>query len=887
MGGGVGSWNDTLMWTSLLNDHDVPGIAGDKIVTTSAAEITLNGDTTISGITDGGGRLQLIPAVPSTITFDSGDPAVTNRNIITRGAFSQGIVNTIAPNSDIVFNIVRNLRWTFGRTGDANFRAYIGAKISGGDVSSPVDFLVDCATGDWSAFALLNPDNDFYGDVRLGSANTTYVNFQLGYGNHVGWNSCLGDPANKVYLHGNSALRIKSGDPNGLRRTVIGNGTVSGTSIDGTYNGFNSDNLLLGEGCSLEPMILPSNPIGVITVSTTANWGSGKTIIAQAGSQVVLALGASGQRSRIAFNSTGAVSFYGKIIMNPLDDYPLGTQWDIMTVNSVPFTFDPSFVSSGFNLTLIGNATSGWTVRATKVRDISVAPDISTLPVDKIGETFATFNFEVLGAEPDAVTVRAYISATGDKGVTTQGWDAIVECPASVAAAGRGSFDVDFSATALWNLPIGATYHVRHSISNSAGEFVSLDFASFATRPWETPDVFVMDVNAGDWHDENSWRHVSPYARNVPGFIGDEVQMHMLDPAGNKTLGITNDVMISNVRIYDGEGMSATFSAPESPVTLTFDSATADMVELAASGYLRYLNLGTARDDDLTIALNKPLNFTKNTAYLYDANVWARLTGGSDSEPSHIYLDMPGNEWAHLHFRLMNTNNTFRGDIYVGNTGSGSSTTELRVGESTSFPAFDAMLGHTNNAIILRRNGFFSLYASTSVPAVFQRHLRGDGTISAGTGNEGGYAERLNAAAGLILAPSAIFQPHARTSEDAFGAITIRATSLASDPAAQYIIKIDSANEAASDKIAVTVNGPVDLNGKVLIVPTDIKVPIGQEWDIMTIAPTASSFASRLKIDAASQNPFCGFVLSTKGDATEGWTVSVKSIATGTLLMVR
>ncbi|MCL1910540.1 MAG: hypothetical protein FWG05_06370, partial [Kiritimatiellaeota bacterium] len=329
-GAGSATWDDFGVWEPAETARTAPGIAGDILRTTTSANIFLSGDKTITRIIDGGDRLVFRnnSGTAHTITFDSGDPAVTNFIQLTRTPFHACTVNA-TPDNDMIFDIKNGLRWNAGVWDNNNFRVNIGAKITGGnDPEPPLWLQFDSNAGDWGHcfYVMLNQNNDFRGDVHLGrdGMNNT-LHFQIGHGGTPGYNSILGHPDNRIFLHGGwTTLRVKSGDPGGFRRTVIGNGTLGGNEINGDYNGFNPSPLLLGAGCSLEPMVLPSNPVGTITLTTIGGWGGSATVTAHEDAQVVLSLGNGGACGKLNFNSSGAVNYSGKVILVPQDDYAPG-----------------------------------------------------------------------------------------------------------------------------------------------------------------------------------------------------------------------------------------------------------------------------------------------------------------------------------------------------------------------------------------------------------------------------------------------------------------------------------------------------------------------------------------------------------------------------------
>ena len=68
-GGASGTWNAAGGWTPLATSRTFPEIAGDLVVTTNAATLTLNGNTTVSGISASLGNLTVVPSGVVTQTL--------------------------------------------------------------------------------------------------------------------------------------------------------------------------------------------------------------------------------------------------------------------------------------------------------------------------------------------------------------------------------------------------------------------------------------------------------------------------------------------------------------------------------------------------------------------------------------------------------------------------------------------------------------------------------------------------------------------------------------------------------------------------------------------------------------------------------------------------
>jgi hypothetical protein len=90
-----------------------------------------------------------------------------------------------------------------------------------------------------------------------------------------------------------------------------------------------------------------------------------------------------------------------------------------------------------------------------------------------------------------------------------------------------------------------------------------------------------------------------------------------------------------------------------------------------------------------------------------------------------------------------------------------------------------------------------------------------------------------------------------------------------------------SASGEGNDGLVVNVSSPLALTGQLELVPeADERVAVGTSWDVIQVAPTATSFTSNLK-----KSP--GFILTTTGDAETGWTVTATAAPLASMLIVR
>jgi hypothetical protein len=276
----------------------------------------------------------------------------------------------------------------------------------------------------------------------------------------------------------------------------------------------------------------------------------------------------------------------------------------------------------------------------------------------------------------------------------------------------------------------------------------------------------------------------------------------------------------------------------------------------------------------LSVELADPIQIRYTAGDDHDVKIFSKLSGGTDESPSDIYIDTMGNWYCKFVFNLFNTNNTFRGDIYVGaeSTVYESSTgLYLGAGWSGHNQDADSMCGDPANRIILRNRASVRLEAPSGAPANFGRTLMGSGTLMAW--NKWSIWPNDWNLRSLHLSPSAQLKPS--------GTLTVNAAGFTADPEVQYVFSV-SATNGVSGQIAVSVNEPLTLDGNVMLTQFDEneRIPVGTSWDIMTVAASATTFAPNLACSS-------GYTIETSGDATAGWTVSIVKALSGTLLIIK
>ena len=262
--------------------------------------------------------------------------------------------------------------------------------------------------------------------------------------------------------------------------------------------------------------------------------------------------------------------------------------------------------------------------------------------------------------------------------------------------------------------------------------------------------------------------------------------------------------------------------------------------------------------------LKQPLLFRRNSAWVLTAQFYAAIVGGAEGALSDIHITTQGDQYVSLNFSFLNTNNTFRGDVYLGDTGERGATTMLTIGNAT-MPARNEMLGDPANRIVLRNKSTLRYHAGAEDSATCKRHVVGTGKLSS--------TKALHLGAGAVLEPLAI-------SGTGYGTITVEASAVTADADARYVLDLSAAGDN-QDRLAFTASAPLALAGTLDLVPeAGERIVIGTSWDVITVATNAPAFS-------CSVAKTSGFILTTTGNAETGWTVTATAAPLATTLIVR
>lgn len=823
------SWFRNGVWECDEQSLLFPHLPGDKALFESGSSAILDDDVALSRLEMPGTQIRTMgDGTVVTLTLAAlPKEGETQGKLVTKGGSSIG---REMYDEQMILRLASPFK-IYHANASGTSRLFLRARITGGDDESPCDWEISKDGSSW-AYAdtfLLNPENDFRGDIYVnsGARDNSPARVNVGVFETTAADSMLGDPKNVIRLmSGQSGLFLHRIDGNGLCRTVSGCGTVRGVSItDKTYYTVNDYDLILGDGFVADPCTATSQ-YGRMTIR-------GRSLTADANAVYRIQLrqnGESVENDVIAFVITreGEEVIGGRFEISEEGAVEPGTEFTVATVSPAgtgpaSVTLAPSFVTEGYNLKIEKREDEGWNIIALRVREGS---DISTFSATRIGDEFATLNCEVISLSPDARRVKVYYGET-DGGNDPDAWGASREL-AGDAATGLASVTVD-------GLVVDRTYFVRFSVVGGEEEVFSSDVVSFTTRALNTPDTFYTSVVDGFWSSDGVWSIRGPWARTRPGLPGDTVQLEVGTGSGaesgqDRVYRLDRDETVGTMIFVRGNEHSATVTSAD-PHTLRFAAASVDgRAELRSTGGLRTLNLGTVlaegedtgtQADALRIALDSPLDITRLGAFSYDIWCYAPISGGSAERPVDISVVCTGDEWSNVYVHLVNPGNTFRGDLWLGDKIPRPGRSNV-YGGSDKVPFADSMLGDASNRIHLRAFAALVLYGNADTPVVFRRTVTGNGMVKS-------------------YSPMMIFTSEARLEPcgidgTGFGTIEISTNGqesgrFADSAGTTYVLTVDADDPARGDRIRFA-DAPMDaLKGTFLIEPDDasVRIPVGEK----------------------------------------------------------
>lgn len=839
------AWFKEGAWTTANPTLLVPHLAGDKVEFGSGGDVVLDDSVTVS-------RVDLA----STVIKPKGDGTSVTLGLAalpkageTQGKMVVSSASTLGRtpyDSELALNLLSPFKLYFSN-GSGTARLFLRAKVTGGTTESPYDWELAKDGSQWAygETILLNPDNDFRGDVTVnsGAKDNSANRLIVGIFETAGTDTMLGDPANEIRLtSGQSNLFLHRMAEPGLCHAVSGCGVVRGVSItDQQYYTVNDFDLILGDGFVADPCTTASD-YGRMTIR-------GRTISVNEKAAFRLQVYGDGETLKgdsIAFMQTqGDMTIGGRFEFEAAGEIAPGAQGVIATVAAGPssVTLAPSFVTEGYSLKLEQLESGGWNIVALRVRD---GADLSTGAAALIGDTFATLTVNVIsvGSEPECIKVY-YGKTDGEDNPFA--WEKVATLEGD-PAAGQTSVVVR-------DLMVDTTYFVRFSLTDAKGETFSSDVATFTTRALTTPGAFYTKLVDGLWSEPTNWTTREPWARTQPGCAGDTVYLEVSPVGGanaeagqDRTYRFDRDETVGTIVLQNGYEKTATFLSDASH-TLTFASADpAGHAELRSTGGLRTLKMGLpvgegegigTQADALRIELDSPLDITRLAAYSYDIWFYAPVAGGTADKPTDISLVCTGDQWSNLYVHFVNPANTFRGDLWLGDTVERPGRSNV-YGGSPNVPFVDSMFGDVANRIHLRAMGSVVLYGSEESPVVFSRTVTGNGMVKS-------YAPLMTFAHGARLAPCGI-------DGTGFGTIQISTNGqqdgrFADSVGTTYALTIDADDPSVSDKINF-IDAPFEsIKGTFLIEPDDTsaRIPAGTTWTVGLLTdstPIGLKFAS-------------------------------------------
>ena len=262
------------------------------------------------------------------------------------------------------------------------------------------------------------------------------------------------------------------------------------------------------------------------------------------------------------------------------------------------------------------------------------------------------------------------------------------------------------------------------------------------TVPVATPSSFVWRRIESNWDEDGDgavpWERLSQvYARKVPGYAGDRIRFELwgywnsnnIDYGSNAVLRLDHDVAIGNIDVTGGYGHHIRFLAESGTPVFSFDNnGQPSIFEIDSASEVSF----GAQDNSLVMNLNNPVTIRRGGSYGFNLNFYAQITGGDSEHPSDLIIEQNANEWGNLYGRLLNSANTFTGNIILKRVNKGYLT--FYVG-SAAYPAENGMLGAASNEIRMSNGPTLVFCGSSAVVPSCSRTVRGRGTLTARNGD--------------------------------------------------------------------------------------------------------------------------------------------------------
>ncbi len=301
---------------------------------------------------------------PVEIVLDS-TQAGKSAVLTSRG--TQSITWGQSTNDNITLRLNSPLDITRGSSYTCHIR--LNAKITGGTLGQPSRILATFAT-DWTSHYvyLLNPENDFIGDIYCNRANTGNAVGVLSAGRSEGAhtntanNAVFGHPSNQIILRTNTRLLLYGSANDGaftFERTVRGQGSIDRTvSALGTSYTVNKHlDLDLGANSVLAPGEGNTNA----TLNVLAN-----TITSDPASTLRFKLNTNSICDKVFLNARGSVTLNGKLELVPQAKSQAGDRWPILSATNLVTSLNVNFASKtpGYSIIRTQDANGNWLLEA-------------------------------------------------------------------------------------------------------------------------------------------------------------------------------------------------------------------------------------------------------------------------------------------------------------------------------------------------------------------------------------------------------------------------------------------------------------------------------------------------------------------------------------------
>ena len=240
--------------------------------------------------------------------------------------------------------------------------------------------------------------------------------------------------------------------------------------------------------------------------------------------------------------------------------------------------------------------------------------------------------------------------------------------------------------------------------------------------------------------------------------------------------------------------------------------------------------------------------------------VRGKIIGGTVGAPIALSTEVNNNEWCNYRVHLMNANNSFRGDVYIGAPGTGSKGNMFLYLAYDTVVGTDSMLGHPDNKIILR-NQKPNLCVSRCDSSGLKRRILGTGNVR-GLRVDTAWPTSTSADT-LVLGDGSSLEPSVEFSNP-IGKISVIGSTLTTHANSQIRINV---TPTTKDVVAFSGTSAFIYTGKVLMEPLETVAP-GTSWDIITVTAATKGFT----FSPSYTTPFYSF--KTTGNATDGWVVT-------------